>query len=131
MKDSKIYPTALNLGAEFKKYNDLYFGGEIPTIPVTPAKLPIDRRGNMQRITYGCFTHWDATSQKKAGYIEIALIERPEQKIIETLIHEMIHAYIYFKGIADNGSHGIKFREIAARISNKGAHSIPLPATFD
>ncbi|KAH9522089.1 hypothetical protein DERF_005691 [Dermatophagoides farinae] len=47
---------------------------------------------------------------------------RPRSDLVNTLLHEMIHAYIYFAKIRDNGSHGQYFHEFMWKI-NQTAHT--------
>lgn len=45
--------------------------------------------------------------------------DRPLQSYIDTIVHEMLHFYIKFKGIKDTSSHGIKWKRMAAELSRK------------
>ncbi|OTF81311.1 sprT-like protein domain-containing protein [Euroglyphus maynei] len=47
---------------------------------------------------------------------------RPRSDLINTLLHEMIHAYIYFANIRDTDSHGQYFQEFMWKI-NQIAHT--------
>ena len=51
---------------------------------------------------------------------------RPRKDLIETLIHEMIHAYLFLTNQMDDGemSHGPKFMKIMKRINQEGGCSI-------
>lgn len=42
-----------------------------------------------------------------------------EKDFIEIMVHEMVHYYIAWNGIKDNGAHGKKFMEIANELNEK------------
>jgi predicted SprT family Zn-dependent metalloprotease len=41
-----------------------------------------------------------------------------EQALLNTLLHEMCHYYVYYKGIYPTQAHGAEFKNIAYRVSN-------------
>lgn len=45
--------------------------------------------------------------------------DRPMESYIDTIVHEMLHYYIKYKGIKDTSSHGKKWKEMACQISRK------------
>lgn len=45
--------------------------------------------------------------------------DRPLQSYIDTIVHEMLHFYIKFKGIKDTSSHGREWKRRAAELSRK------------
>ena len=45
-----------------------------------------------------------------------------EKAFKTTILHEMIHYYIYYHKIKDNGTHGKKFMEWANYMNNDGYH---------
>ena len=45
--------------------------------------------------------------------------DRPLQSYIDTIVHEMLHFYIKFKGIKDTSSHGREWKRMAAELSRK------------
>ncbi|XP_027196511.2 DNA-dependent metalloprotease SPRTN [Dermatophagoides pteronyssinus] len=55
---------------------------------------------------------------------------RPRSDLINTLLHEMIHAYIYFARINDNGSHGQCFQEFMYKINRSAGTNITIFHTF-
>lgn len=65
----------------------------------------------------------------KNGVSSIALSSelmtlRPRRNLVETLLHEMIHAYISFKKIRDIGSHGPIFKQHMDRINQASGANI-------
>ena len=45
--------------------------------------------------------------------------DRPLESYIDTIVHEMLHYYIKYKGIKDTSSHGRVWKQYAANISRK------------
>ena len=45
--------------------------------------------------------------------------DRPMDSYINTIVHEMLHYYIRYKGIKDTSSHGREWKRMAAQISDK------------
>ena len=91
---------------QFKKYNALFFNNELPWILI---KIGRSKRN---------FGIYHTTTSRSTGKILNQHImiskyyDQTAKQYDETLIHEMIHYYIRFKGIKDNSSHGIKFIKI-------------------
>lgn len=101
----------------FDRLNKDIFGGELPrpilTIQTTKSKSIL-----------GWFTTWKAWQDKeKGGYYEINIVadylNRPQEEITETLLHEMVHLYNKEQGIQDcsrGGTyHNTKFKESAEK----------------
>jgi len=113
----------------FPIYNKEYFDGELPTPKFELIKKKrvlgeyqhcnkLDIFGNL--LSQGIFA--DGTS---ANAIRLSVYyDRTERDLQQTLIHEMIHFYIDFKGIEDNGSHGKEWTFLAERINKQGGWSI-------
>ena len=45
--------------------------------------------------------------------------DRPFEYYVDTIVHEMLHYYIKYKGIKDTSSHGRVWKRMAAELSNK------------
>ena len=52
-----------------------------------------------------------------------------EKVFVDIMVHEMIHYYIAWNGIKDNGEHGLKFMEMANRLNE--AYGLNVTRTFD
>ena len=50
----------------------------------------------------------------------------PKKIFIDTMVHEMIHYYISWNKIKDNGSHGKEFMKIANEMNNKYSLNITI-----
>lgn len=94
----------------FDKFNLEYFNGELTT-----CKFLV--MSNKSRLGY---------YHKGKRLIAISnRYARTEREYQETIIHEMIHAYIHQKGIKDtNTHHGKVFYSIADRINKQGGWNI-------
>lgn len=105
---------------EFNKFNKLYFNGELP-LPHFVIFHPKTTLGQFQP----CMRLTPFGNPIGAPIIRISnYFIRPIKEIQTTLIHEMIHYFIHFKGIEDTSSHGKKWKELAAQINVKGNWSI-------
>ena len=45
--------------------------------------------------------------------------DRPYESYVDTIVHEMLHFYIRYKGIKDTSSHGREWKRMAKQLSNK------------
>ena len=100
----------------FDTYNKKVFGDAVKKTVIT-----IQRDGGL-KVT-GYFTPWESwkTIDGEETAAEIAItaeeLNRPLMSIAETLLHEMVHAYNYSKGVQDcsrrGAFHNKKFRDAA------------------
>lgn len=97
------------VASAFAKYNKMYFGGNLPT----PSF----------EISHGKSALGDCNYFRKRIRIS-DYYNRPQRDIDNTIIHEMIHWYIFVNSIKDNGHHGYHFNRIAAEINEKGGWNI-------
>ncbi|MDE6010820.1 MAG: SprT-like domain-containing protein [Muribaculaceae bacterium] len=106
-------PTLDYVRLKFDEFNRLCFAGELPILPI--------RMSNAGRAL-GMFVHPRVSSRRmardpKTCHIRISTrLDLPEQEVEDTIIHEMIHYWIWYKAIPDNATHGdafmAKLREI-------------------
>lgn len=93
------------------------FGGGLPEVEL--------RLGSAGRV-FGMFRHPRADAKGDFSRCSITLSTRfdvPEEEVTDTLIHEMIHLFIYAEGIADDGPHGRRFRHHMMKINREhGRH---------
>ena len=101
----------------FDAFNRQIFGGRIPKAVIT-----VQRDGGLKAKGY--FTPWEAWKEidgEKTAACEIAItgeiLNRSPLEIAETMLHEMVHAWNYSRGIKDctrKGTfHNKKFAEAA------------------
>ena len=107
--------TIKEIESQFDKWNKIIFNNELPrpTFEITQTKSFL---GQFQ---------WRIIGFDRVGYkIRISnFFDRPMELFIDTIVHEMLHYYIKYKGIKDTSSHGRIWKEKAAEISKKyGLH---------
>lgn len=107
-------PTISYIRDTFAKYNALAFGGELPEPPFV---LVTSR-------TFGLTCGWerrmpDGTSTRGATIKISVRYDLPEEEYVDTIVHEMIHYYIWINRLHDNGKHGNLFLSMMNSISQK------------
>lgn len=115
-----MIPTKEYVEQRFDEYNAMIFGGQLPRVPIvmSNAKTYLGRcTHSVRRSFFG---------RQKYGNFRIHISKRydlPETVVDDTVIHEMIHYYIAYNGIADTSSHGVVFRQKMNEINSRyGRH---------
>ena len=113
--------------SKFREFNERFFNNSLPT--------PIFELMNRKKAL-GDFTSLRGLEYNFGSYMRIRLnkaFERSENDLETTLLHEMIHQYIYVHNIRDNGAHGRKFLQIAEKIkeNSNGIYNITALAQLD
>ncbi|XP_017489340.1 PREDICTED: sprT-like domain-containing protein Spartan [Rhagoletis zephyria] len=108
----------------FREFDDLFFKGFLKQ-----TALRLDWAKNF----YSCA---GAFYPQKDGIPTILLSAnlltlRPRRDLVETLIHEMIHAYISLKGGRDTGEHGVVFHSHMKRINDQAGTNITVYHSFN
>lgn len=113
-------PTVEYLEKKFCAFNDLCFDGSLPKIPIelTTSKRFLGRF--MYKIRR--FTH---------RYYDVKIkinrrLDCEESLLEDTLIHEMIHYYIFVNKIKDSSAHGRYFVDIMNSINEKYNRNITI-----
>lgn len=104
------------ISRKFCEYNLQMFAGELPPIEIriSPARSFVGKlRYQKRRKIIGGWSYSDFQ------LIISNRFELPERIIEDTIIHEMIHYHIMYRGLKDTSSHGVIFKEIMTRINNK------------
>ncbi|KAG0223539.1 hypothetical protein BGW42_005817 [Actinomortierella wolfii] len=107
----------------FLAFNDLYFESKLSACEV--------KWSPRMTLCAGLCVY-----QPKARFCSIRLSEpllkfRPESDYIDTLLHEMIHAYLFVtKAIQDHNGHGKDFLSHAKRINDAAGTNITVYHTF-
>lgn len=97
------------LSKAFDKYNEKYFNNELTR--------PHFRLINTRRAL-GIFKSYRMTGKMELCITKV--FDRTPNEFDNTIIHEMIHQYIYEMGIIDNNGHGVEWHRIAKRINKDG-----------
>ena len=103
-----MIPTVGYLEERFDTFNAMCFGGALPRIPIKLSKA----RGFVGRLQYRVKRDW---RRRVVGREDFVLristrFDLPEAEVEDTLIHEMIHLWIAWKGLKDSSTHGRLFR---------------------
>lgn len=118
--DDVIDLNKINLRSEYDKYNSMLFNGEAPNIPLTWS----NRKGALGHVSY--------MRNRNTGEIKIKKLaittfyDLTYRTFKNTLVHEMIHAYLLGKGIIDNWGrfspdpHGQHFNKLADKFNSMG-----------
>jgi hypothetical protein len=99
----------------FWECNKKYFNNSLPT-PIFETVNRFDVIGKFE-------CHKNKKSDKKPIRNQIIKMtdcyDFDEKEFIDTMVHEMIHYYIAWNRIKDNGQHGKKFMQIANEMNEK------------
>ncbi|MBR1573515.1 MAG: SprT-like domain-containing protein [Bacteroidales bacterium] len=113
-------PTIPYLQACFREYNDAFFDGELPEVPIvlSRSKSFIGACTYKRRRVFGLGTRLSDFKLRFSTRMDL-----PEEEVQDTVIHEMIHYYILSKGIRDTSTHGRVFRAMMQEINTRyGRH---------
>ncbi|MBD5311065.1 MAG: SprT family zinc-dependent metalloprotease [Bacteroides sp.] len=100
----------------FDHYNVLCFGGRLP-------RLPIRLTDSLTHL--GAFVHpkvWPASRPRGAGECHMRIsrcLDRSEDELVDTIVHEMIHYYIWYTHTVDDGPHGRQFLALMNDINRR------------
>ncbi len=128
-KEDMIADTAY-IQLRFEEYNRLYFGGELPTIPIRLSNA----KGFLGKVCYKRVRKKNNLLGRIGGRIEYentdfvlrinTRIDLPEEVVEDTILHEMIHYYIAYHQWQDTSTHGALFRREMDRINRTGNRHI-------
>jgi predicted SprT family Zn-dependent metalloprotease len=109
-----MQPTTDYLKERHTLYNEKYFNGKLKPV------------GFSLRRSYKYFGLY---MPSKSTIAISVLFDRSDKEIDNTLIHEMIHQYIWESGIKDSGKHGRKWLSIAKDINKDGWDITPMTSS--
>jgi len=119
-----MIPTVAYIQARFDEYNERFFGGSLPPIPVRLSHA----KGFLGKVCFvrkrqGLFGGYRNTD----FVLRInARIDLDETLVQDTILHEMIHYYIAYNQWHDSSTHGHLFRREMARINREGNRHITI-----
>lgn len=108
------------LTTKFDEYNALCFDGVLP-----PLLLRISDSGR----SLGVFRHprlRNASSSRKCSISLSSSYDLPQSVVEDTIIHEMIHYFIWWKRLPDSSPHGPTFRKIMNEINSRHGRNISI-----
>ena len=108
-------PTIEYLEERFDTFNRMCFDGALPRIPIKLSHA----RTFVGRLIYRPVRDWRGRVVRREDFVLriSTYFDLPEAEIEDTLIHEMIHYWIAWKGIKDTSTHGREFRRIMKEIN--------------
>ena len=112
---------AMNLKAEYAKWNKKLFNNELPDIPIALGRMK-DATGLTSATVVKKGKRFSSVRDIKMKLSTNLKLTR--QEFDEVLIHEMIHVYFFHVGI--NAGHGPEFKVKASELSKKVGFKIPL-----
>ena len=116
-----MIPTVQYLEERFDTFNRMCFDGALPRIPIKLSRA----RSVIGRLLYRPVRARRGRIVGREDFlIRISTrFDLPEAEVEDTLIHEMIHYWIAWKGLRDSSSHGRVFRAMMQEINRKyGRH---------
>ena len=104
-------PTVEYLEERFDTFNRMCFDGALPRIPIKLSRA----RTFVGRLIYRPVRDWRGRVVRREDFVLriSTYFDLPEAEIEDTLIHEMIHYWIAWKGIKDTSSHGFCVSQLA------------------
>lgn len=106
----------------FQQFDERFFDGFIST------KAVLLKWENLGRDA-GRFS-WETNGIPRISLSSELMTLRPRRDLVETLLHEMIHAYIHLKRIRDTGAHGPIFKQHMNRINSAAGTNITVCHQF-
>ena len=103
-----MIPTPEFLEERFDTFNRMCFDGALPRIPIKLSRA----HSFVGRLQYRPVRDWLGRTVRYEDFV-IRISTRfdlPETEVEDTLIHEMIHYWIAWKGLKDSSTHGRLFR---------------------
>lgn len=111
------------LQERFAHFNSLIFSSELPPIPIklsNGSSYVGQCRCKRRRTLLGKVQCYDF-SIRINGKMDFA-----ENELEDVLIHEMIHYYIFFKGLKDSSAHGKVFRNIMDMVNSTYSRQVTI-----
>ncbi len=116
--------TTEHLRLWFTAFNTEYFGGELPE----PALKVSNSRTMLGQFTCRRQRKWPFGRNRLTDFtIKVsAYYDTGEREYRNTLLHEMIHYHIAYRGIRDTAPHGKVFRTVMERLNREHGWNISI-----
>ena len=108
---------------KFDEFNRQIFNGVLPAIPIKLSNAKTFQGQlafKIRRLKNGGVERYDYTLRVSTRY------DLPLAEVEDTIIHEMIHYYIFFKQLPDDSVHGSIFRSMMNDINNRHGRHITI-----
>lgn len=124
--------TIAGLKQKYIEFNDKYFSGQLPIIPIRWGSMKIAGAAVNYKV-YGSRKH-HPTMKRHLVPDSIEMVfsnkyKREFDQLIPLLLHEMIHVYLVAVMGDVEETHGIKFMRELARVSEESGIDVPLTDT--
>jgi hypothetical protein len=119
-----MIPTQEYLEERFDMFNRMCFDGALPRIPIRLSRA----HTFLGRLQYKPVRDWRGRIVRREDFVlRISTrFDLPEAEVEDTLIHEMIHYFIAWKGLKDTSTHGRLFREMMKEINERHGRHITI-----
>lgn len=108
-------PTAEFVQKQFDEWNARCFENSLPPIPIQLSKS----RSMLGAIVSQRHRTFTGEIQHEVKCMRISLhFDLSESIIVDTIIHEMIHYYIFYHHLHDTSAHGVLFRKMMLLIND-------------
>lgn len=94
----------------FDEFNERYFGGELPTVPLRITRA---------RKYFGKLDYIETGKGNQRSHAILIAGKQSIDDTRDTLLHEMVHLYIYTKGLDEQDDHGPNFKKEYLRVTGK------------
>lgn len=109
-------PTVAFLQQQFDLWNTRCFEGLLPAVPIQLSRARTYRGQLAYKRRRKLFGGWEAYDY----VLRISIrMDMPEDEVVDTLIHEMIHLYIATQRLKDSSTHGSVFRKVMQAINQQ------------
>lgn len=106
--------------AKFAEFNALYFGGELPEVPIVVTNAVSYLGKVFYKRTFRLFAPDKLDIRMRlSSYYDL-----PESELQDIIIHEMIHCWIAVKKLRDTSPHGRIFRSMMKDFNEKYGRNI-------
>ena len=119
-----LIPTIDYIQSCFDEYNALFFGNQLPQIPIKLSSA----RTFLGKVTFTRRRSWLFGPLRNENFVLRinTRFDLPEELIQDTILHEMIHYYIAVNQLHDTSTHGQLFRREMHRINSEGNRHITI-----
>lgn len=121
-------PTIEYIERKFDEFNRLMFAGRLPRLPVrlSDAKTFLGACcSKVRRLPDGRGQHYDFELRINTR------VDLPERVVEDTVIHEMIHYFILYNGLADTSPHGQIFTSLMRSLNATFGRNVAVSHKYD
>lgn len=122
-----MIPTKQYIESKFHEFNHLCFDGSLRPLPIRLCNA----RTFLGKISYKRTRKSDGSWDRHSFVLHISTkIDLPENVVEDTIIHEMIHYWIFSNRLEDSSSHGRLFRGKMQEINMRHGRNISVTHRF-